>query len=128
MKTMTRIGTRPVHPISPRLTAQVKKKAASRSHTMKRMATREKRTSNWLRGSSNAGKPHSYSASLSGLGLWVPVRLDTRIGKNTKALDSTSATPRNSSNGRYSDRSTKETLDSLKIGRAACRERECKYG
>src|SRR3546814_6083522 len=70
-------------------------------------------SSNWLRGSSNAGKPHSYSASLSGLGLWVPVRLDTSIGKNTKALDSTSATPRNSSIGRYSDRSTKETLACL---------------
>src|SRR3546814_13226116 len=67
-------------------------------------------SSNWLRGSSNAGKPHSYSASLSELGLWVPVRLDTSIGKNTKALDSTSATPRNSSIGRYSDRSPKETL------------------
>src|SRR3546814_10526781 len=62
---------------------------------------RRVRSSNWLRGSSNAGKPHSYSASLSGLGLWVPVRLDTSIGKNTKELDSTSATPRNSSIGRY---------------------------
>src|SRR3546814_11978151 len=62
------------------------------------------RTSNWLRGSSNAGKPHSYSVSFSGYGLCAPVRRPTSIGKNTNALESTSPTPRNSRIGTYCDR------------------------
>ena len=58
----------------------------------------------------NAGKPHSYSVSFSGVGLCAPVKRAATIGRNTNADDRIRATPRNIRIGRYCDRSTKALL------------------
>src|SRR3546814_971031 len=65
-------------------------------------------SSNWLRASSKAGKPHSYSASFAASGLWAPVSRATPIGRKTKAADRPSATTRKIRIGRYCVRSTME--------------------
>src|SRR3546814_6661960 len=64
--------------------------------------------SNWLRASSKAGKPHSYSASFAASGLWAPVSRATPIGRKTKAADRPSAMTRKIRIGRYCVRSTME--------------------